>query len=167
MALTGPIDGRPTLHPLSIIDTLTAADATSAICAALHGRQRHGRGDFVDLCLLMHPSGHTDPDDAPVVVEFEGDRRRAVGRRVPNGALVSVRETPVRAAEHVESAIAAGQMGVWRDQRNEPHASAVAEGQTEVACGDSSVLDAVQETNRRKSDSAVPRPIWRRVPSST
>jgi crotonobetainyl-CoA:carnitine CoA-transferase CaiB-like acyl-CoA transferase len=52
MALTGPIDGGPTRHPLSIIDTLTAAHATSAICAALHGRQRHGRGDFIDLCLL-------------------------------------------------------------------------------------------------------------------
>ena len=52
MALTGPIDGGPTRHPLSIIDTLTAAHATSAICAALLGRQRHGRGDFIDLCLL-------------------------------------------------------------------------------------------------------------------
>ena len=37
MALTGPIDGGPTRHPLSIIDTLTAAHATSAICAALTG----------------------------------------------------------------------------------------------------------------------------------
>ena len=52
MALTGDIDGGPMRHPLSIIDTLTAAHATSAICAALHGRQRHGRGDFIDLCLL-------------------------------------------------------------------------------------------------------------------
>jgi crotonobetainyl-CoA:carnitine CoA-transferase CaiB-like acyl-CoA transferase len=52
MALTGPIGGGPVRHPLSIIDTLTAAHATSAICAALHGRQRHGRGDFIDLCLL-------------------------------------------------------------------------------------------------------------------
>ena len=52
MALTGPIDGGPTRHPLSIIDTLTAAHATSAIGAALLGRQRHGRGDFIDLCLL-------------------------------------------------------------------------------------------------------------------
>ena len=52
MALTGPIDGGPTRHPLSIIDTLTAAHATGAICAALHGRAVHGRGDFVDLCLL-------------------------------------------------------------------------------------------------------------------
>jgi succinate--hydroxymethylglutarate CoA-transferase len=52
MALTGPIDGGPVRHPLSIIDTLTAAHATSAICAALLGRERHGRGDFLDLCLL-------------------------------------------------------------------------------------------------------------------
>jgi crotonobetainyl-CoA:carnitine CoA-transferase CaiB-like acyl-CoA transferase len=52
MSLTGPVDGGPTRHPLSIIDTLTAAHATSAICAALLGRQRHGFGDFIDLCLL-------------------------------------------------------------------------------------------------------------------
>jgi crotonobetainyl-CoA:carnitine CoA-transferase CaiB-like acyl-CoA transferase len=52
MALTGPVDGGPTRHPLSLIDTLTAAHAATAICAALIGRARHGRGDFVDLCLL-------------------------------------------------------------------------------------------------------------------
>ncbi len=52
MSLTGPIDGGPTRHPLSLIDTLTAAHATSAICAALLGRQVHGGGDFIDLCLL-------------------------------------------------------------------------------------------------------------------
>ena len=52
MSLTGPIDGGPTRHPLSLIDTLTAAHATSAICAALLGRQAHGGGDFIDLCLL-------------------------------------------------------------------------------------------------------------------
>lgn len=52
MSITGPIDGDPTRHPLSIIDTLTAAHATSAICAALLGRTLHGQGDFIDLCLL-------------------------------------------------------------------------------------------------------------------
>ena len=52
MALTGAVDGGPMRHPLSLIDTLTAAHATSAICAALLGRERHGNGDFVDLCLL-------------------------------------------------------------------------------------------------------------------
>ena len=52
MSLTGPVDGGPTRHPLSIIDTLTASHATSAICAALIGRGRHGNGDFIDLCLL-------------------------------------------------------------------------------------------------------------------
>ncbi len=52
MSLTGPIGGGPTRHPLSLIDTLTAAHATSAICAALLGRAGHGRGDVIDLCLL-------------------------------------------------------------------------------------------------------------------
>ncbi|MEL7155955.1 MAG: CoA transferase [Actinomycetota bacterium] len=52
MSLTGPIDGGPTRHPLSLIDTLTAAHATSAICAALLARQQHGRGDRIDLALL-------------------------------------------------------------------------------------------------------------------
>ncbi|MCP4224950.1 MAG: CoA transferase [Actinomycetia bacterium] len=52
MSITGPIDGGPTRHPLSVIDTLTAAHATSAICAALIGRGRHGGGDYIDLCLL-------------------------------------------------------------------------------------------------------------------
>jgi crotonobetainyl-CoA:carnitine CoA-transferase CaiB-like acyl-CoA transferase len=52
MSLTGPIDGGPTRHPLSLIDTLTAAHATSAICASLLARGQHGDGDFIDLCLL-------------------------------------------------------------------------------------------------------------------
>ena len=52
MSLAGPIDGDPSRHPLSIIDTLTAAHATSAVCAALMGRSVHGKGDFIDLCLL-------------------------------------------------------------------------------------------------------------------
>ncbi|MDH4143932.1 MAG: CoA transferase [Acidimicrobiia bacterium] len=52
MSLTGPIDGGPTRHPLSIIDTLTASHATSAVLAALLARHAHGRGDFIDLCLL-------------------------------------------------------------------------------------------------------------------
>jgi crotonobetainyl-CoA:carnitine CoA-transferase CaiB-like acyl-CoA transferase len=31
---------------------MTGAHATSAICAALLGRERHGQGDYIDLCLL-------------------------------------------------------------------------------------------------------------------
>ena len=52
MSLAGPIDGDPYRHPLSIIDTLTAAHATSSVCAALVGRSVHGQGDHIDLCLL-------------------------------------------------------------------------------------------------------------------
>jgi len=52
MSLTGSIDGGPTRHPLSLIDTLTAAHASTAICAALLGRAQHGEGDYIDLALL-------------------------------------------------------------------------------------------------------------------
>ncbi|MDG2113990.1 MAG: CoA transferase [Actinomycetota bacterium] len=52
MSLTGEIDGGPTRHPLSIVDTLMASNATTAVCAALLGRHQHGGGDYLDLCLL-------------------------------------------------------------------------------------------------------------------
>ena len=52
MALTGEPDGRPMRTALSLIDTLTAGHATSAICAALIGRASTGRGDYLDLALL-------------------------------------------------------------------------------------------------------------------
>jgi crotonobetainyl-CoA:carnitine CoA-transferase CaiB-like acyl-CoA transferase len=51
MAMTGFEDGPPLRHPLSIIDTLTAVQALSAISVALYARASHGRGDFVDLAL--------------------------------------------------------------------------------------------------------------------
>jgi crotonobetainyl-CoA:carnitine CoA-transferase CaiB-like acyl-CoA transferase len=52
MSITGPVDGEPTRHPLSLIDMMTASHATSAVCAALLARHRHDQGDFLDLCLL-------------------------------------------------------------------------------------------------------------------
>ena len=51
MAITGFEDGPPLRHPLSIIDTLTAVQALSAISVALYARASHGRGDFLDLAL--------------------------------------------------------------------------------------------------------------------
>lgn len=51
MSLTGMPDGPPLRHPLSIIDTLTAVQALAAVTTALIARGRHGRGDYVDLCL--------------------------------------------------------------------------------------------------------------------
>ena len=51
MAMTGFEDGPPLRHPLSIIDTLTAVQALSAISVALYARASHGRGDFLDLAL--------------------------------------------------------------------------------------------------------------------
>lgn len=52
MALTGAEGGPPVRTPLSMIDTLTASNAFGAICAALIGRERSGRGDFIDLSLM-------------------------------------------------------------------------------------------------------------------
>jgi len=51
MAMTGFENGPPLRHPLSIIDTLTAVHALSAISVALYARTSHGRGDFIDLAL--------------------------------------------------------------------------------------------------------------------
>ena len=51
MAMTGFEDGPPLRHPLSIIDTLTAVQALSAISVALYARASHGHGDFLDLAL--------------------------------------------------------------------------------------------------------------------
>ncbi len=52
MSITGPIDGEPMRHPLSLVDMMTANHATSAILAALLGRAAHGQGDVIDLCLM-------------------------------------------------------------------------------------------------------------------
>ncbi len=52
MALTGDPDGPPMRHALSIIDTLTAVHATSAILAALYARRDTGRGQHIDLALF-------------------------------------------------------------------------------------------------------------------
>jgi len=52
MSITGPIDGEPMRHPLSLVDMMTASHATSAILAALLGRAAHGQGDVIDLCLM-------------------------------------------------------------------------------------------------------------------
>jgi len=52
MELTGDPDGPPMRTGLSMIDTLTAAHASTAVCAALLGRQESGAGDYIDLALL-------------------------------------------------------------------------------------------------------------------
>ena len=51
MSLTGEPDGQPMRHPLSLIDTLTSAHASTAILAALYARRDTGRGQRIDLAL--------------------------------------------------------------------------------------------------------------------
>lgn len=52
MELTGEADGPPMRTGLSLIDTLTASHAATAICAALLSRQVTGQGDYIDLALM-------------------------------------------------------------------------------------------------------------------
>jgi formyl-CoA transferase len=52
MSLTGPVDGMPYRHAIAVIDITTGMLAATAICAALHARERTGTGQRVDLSLL-------------------------------------------------------------------------------------------------------------------
>ena len=51
MAMTGPVEGPPMRHPISIIDTFTSIHATAAIATALYARSQTGRGQHIDLAL--------------------------------------------------------------------------------------------------------------------
>jgi crotonobetainyl-CoA:carnitine CoA-transferase CaiB-like acyl-CoA transferase len=52
MSITGPEEGPPMRHPLSIIDTFTSLHATTAIATALYSREQSGKGQYVELALF-------------------------------------------------------------------------------------------------------------------
>jgi crotonobetainyl-CoA:carnitine CoA-transferase CaiB-like acyl-CoA transferase len=52
MSITGPADGPPMRHPLSIVDISTAFYATTAILAALVHRTETGEGQRVEVALF-------------------------------------------------------------------------------------------------------------------
>ena len=52
MSLTGEKDGPPIRTPLSLIDTMTAFNATAAVLAALLAREKTGQGDFIEMSLM-------------------------------------------------------------------------------------------------------------------
>lgn len=52
MELTGEAEGSPMRTGLSLIDTLTASHAATAICAALLAKAESGLGDYLDMALL-------------------------------------------------------------------------------------------------------------------
>lgn len=52
MAMTGPVEGPPMRHPVSIIDTFTSIHATAAISTALYARERTGKGQHIDMALF-------------------------------------------------------------------------------------------------------------------
>jgi crotonobetainyl-CoA:carnitine CoA-transferase CaiB-like acyl-CoA transferase len=52
MAMTGEAEGPPLRHPISILDTMTALHASTAIVTALWSRRETGRGQHIDLALM-------------------------------------------------------------------------------------------------------------------
>jgi len=51
MSITGPEDGGPTKYGVAIVDVCTGMLACNAILAALHARQRTGKGQKVEVSL--------------------------------------------------------------------------------------------------------------------
>jgi crotonobetainyl-CoA:carnitine CoA-transferase CaiB-like acyl-CoA transferase len=52
MAITGEPDGVPTKVGVALIDVLTGLNASTAIVAALHRRERTGEGELIEVSLL-------------------------------------------------------------------------------------------------------------------
>jgi crotonobetainyl-CoA:carnitine CoA-transferase CaiB-like acyl-CoA transferase len=52
MSITGPADGEPHKVGVAIVDITSGLFAANAILAALHERERSGRGQFIDVALL-------------------------------------------------------------------------------------------------------------------
>jgi crotonobetainyl-CoA:carnitine CoA-transferase CaiB-like acyl-CoA transferase len=52
MSITGPAGGEPTKVGVALVDVLTGLYATNGILAALHARERTGRGQRVEVSLL-------------------------------------------------------------------------------------------------------------------
>jgi crotonobetainyl-CoA:carnitine CoA-transferase CaiB-like acyl-CoA transferase len=52
MAITGEPDGVPTKVGVALIDVLTGLNASTAILAALHRRERTGEGELIEVSLL-------------------------------------------------------------------------------------------------------------------
>ncbi|HEU0199798.1 MAG TPA: CaiB/BaiF CoA-transferase family protein [Burkholderiaceae bacterium] len=52
MSITGAPDGEPMKLGVAVTDIVTGMSAGQAILAALFARERTGRGQFIDLCLL-------------------------------------------------------------------------------------------------------------------
>lgn len=52
MSITGDVDGEPMKEGIAVVDITTALFAANAILAALHARERTGRGQRIDAALM-------------------------------------------------------------------------------------------------------------------
>jgi crotonobetainyl-CoA:carnitine CoA-transferase CaiB-like acyl-CoA transferase len=52
MMINGEPDGQPLRHQLTIVDTVTAMQATSAVCAAIIEQRKSGKGQHIDISMM-------------------------------------------------------------------------------------------------------------------
>lgn len=108
MAMTGPVEGPPMRHPLSIIDTFTSLHATTAIATALYARERTGKGQYVELALF----------DAAIAAMANAAMFYLVGGKEPprtgnaHGAAAPVNVFPTRDGEFY---LALGNQRLWQE----------------------------------------------------
>jgi len=82
MSITGPAGGEPTKVGVALVDVLTGLYATSGILAALHARERTGRGQRVEVSLLGSALASLVNQASSFLCT--GVRPRAMGNRHPS-----------------------------------------------------------------------------------
>jgi crotonobetainyl-CoA:carnitine CoA-transferase CaiB-like acyl-CoA transferase len=82
MSITGPVGGEPTKVGVALVDVLTGLYAASGILAALHARERTGRGQRVDVSLLGSALASLVNQASSFLCT--GARPRAMGNRHPS-----------------------------------------------------------------------------------
>ena len=82
MSITGPAGGEPTKVGVALVDVLTGLYATGGILAALHARERTGRGQRVEVSLLGSALASLVNQASSFLCT--GVRPRAMGNRHPS-----------------------------------------------------------------------------------
>jgi len=107
MAITGPPDGEPSKVGVALVDVLAGLNAAAGILAALHERQRTGRGRRLEVSLV--DSALTALVNVAAGALVTGEEPRRYGNAHPS----VVPYQPFRAADGWV-AVAAANDGLWR-----------------------------------------------------
>lgn len=82
MSITGDPEGQPTKAGVALVDVLTSKDATIGILAALHARERTGRGQRIEVNLLSSLLGSLANQTSSYLAT--GDNPRRMGNAHPS-----------------------------------------------------------------------------------